>query len=173
MQGLADSLDEILLQGIGLLESLDQEAFTTANPLGGGASIGAHYRHCLDHFRQLFAGLENGTIDYDARTRESLLENDLEAAIAVTEALRNTARKLRQRGAEEPLEVRCGVNYENQKEGCASSTLGREMMFCISHSIHHYALIAIMLRSAQRNVPEGFGVAPSTMHHRQRLAGAR
>ena len=72
MQGLADSLDEILLQGIGLLESLDQEAFTAANPLGGGASIGAHYRHCLDHFRQLFAGLENGMIDYDARTRESL-----------------------------------------------------------------------------------------------------
>lgn len=173
MRGLADALDAVLLQGEELLESLSQNEFIAANAIGNGASIGAHYRHCMDHFRQLFAGLGSGTVDYDARTREFLLETDRLAAIATTKTLRATARDLRKLSEEDPLEVRCGVTYGEEEAGSASSTLGREMMFCISHAIHHYALIAILLRSAQRDVPEGFGVAPSTIRHRQRMAANR
>jgi uncharacterized damage-inducible protein DinB len=173
MRWLADALDAVLLQGKDLLDRLDQEEFSASHTIGNGASIGAHYRHCLDHFRQLFAGLENGAIDYDARTRNPILETDRLAALAATEALRSSAQELRKLGAEDPLEVRCGVTYDNEEAGSASSTLGREMMFCISHAIHHYALIAILLRAAQRDVPEGFGVAPSTMRHRHLIAGAR
>jgi len=168
-----DALDAVLLQGKDLLESLDQSEFTEPNPLGNGASIGAHYRHCLDHVIQLFAGLENGTVDYDARAREPLLEKDRTAALAATEALRASVQDLYRRGTEDPLEVRCGVTYGGEEAGTAPSTLGREMIFCISHAIHHYALIAILLRSVKRHVPEGFGVAPSTMRHRQQMAGAR
>jgi len=173
MRGLADALDAVLLQGKDLLERLGQEEFVSAHPLGNGASIGAHYRHGLDHFRQLFAGLESGTVDYDARPRESLLETDLSAAIAATEALRTAALELRRIGEEIPLEVRCGVTYRGEEGGAASSTLRREMMFCISHAIHHYALIAMLLRSEKKPVPEGFGVAPSTIRHRLQTAGAR
>ena len=95
MRGLADALDAVLLQGKELLESLGQEEFAAPNPLGGGASIGAHYRHCLDHFQQLFAGLNNGVIDFDARTRVTLLETDRVAALAATENLLTSAQDLR------------------------------------------------------------------------------
>jgi uncharacterized damage-inducible protein DinB len=173
MRGLADALDAVLLQGKELLENLGQEEFAASHPIGNGASIGAHYRHCLDHFLQLFAGLVNGTVDYDARTRESRLETDRVAAIAATVELLAAAPGLRKLGAEDPLEVRCGVTYGGEEAGSASSTLGREMMFCIGHAIHHYALIAMLLRSSQRGVPEGFGVAPSTIRHRLRMAGTR
>jgi uncharacterized damage-inducible protein DinB len=173
MRGLADALDAVLLQGRDLLESLGQEEFTAAHSVGNGASIGAHYRHSLDHFRQLFEGLKSGVIDYDARTRDPLLETDLKAACSATEALMASVRDLRKFDAENPLEVRCGVTYGNEEAGSASSTLGREIMFCISHAIHHYALIAILLRSAQSDVPEGFGVAPSTMRYRRQMAGTR
>jgi uncharacterized damage-inducible protein DinB len=173
MRGLADALDAVLLQGKDLLESLDQGEFTAPHAAGGGASIGAHYRHCLDHFRQLFAGLVSGVVDYDARTRESLLETDLKAAGSATETLMRSVHDLRKLDAENPLEVRCGVTYGHEEAGSASSTVGREMMFCISHTIHHYALIALLLRSVQREVPEGFGVAPSTLRHRQLTAGTR
>jgi len=47
------------------------------------------------------------------------------------------------------------------------------MMFCINHAIHHYALIAMLLRSEQKVVPEGFGVAPSTIRHRLQTADTR
>ena len=172
MRGLADALDAVLLQGKDLLDRLSQQEFSAANPLGNGASIGAHYRHCLDHFRQLFAGLENGTVDYDARTREPLLETDHTAALAATETLLAYAQDLRKLDAEDPIEVRCGVTYGNEEAVSASSTLGREVMFCISHAIHHYALIAILLRSAQQDVPQGFGIAPSTMRHRQIMSSS-
>ena len=173
MRGLADALDAVLLQGKELLENLSQDEFTAAHSVGNGASIGAHYRHCLDHFRQLVKGVEIGTIDYDARTRDPLLETDLKAAGSATEALMVSVHDLRKFDAENPLEVRCGVTYGNEEAGSASSTLGREIMFCISHAIHHYALIAILLRSAQSDVPEGFGVAPSTMRYRRQMAGTR
>jgi uncharacterized damage-inducible protein DinB len=173
MRGLADALESVLLQGIDLLKRLGQEAFTAPNPLANDASIGTHYRHSLDHFRQLFAGLESGTVDYDARTREALLETDRMAALSATEGLQAAVQELRKRSAEDPLEVRCGVTYGGEEAGSASSSLGREMMFCISHAIHHYAIIAMLLRSAQRDVPAGFGVAPSTIRHRLQTAGAR
>jgi len=173
MRGLADALDTVLLQGKDLLERLGQEEFTAPNPLGNGASIGAHYRHCLDHFRQLFSGLASGIVDYDARTRESLLETDRIAALSATQDLISAAQDLRKLAEENPIEVRCGVTYRGEEAGAASSTLGREMMFCINHTIHHYALIGILLRSSNREVPEGFGVAPSTIRHRQEMADAR
>jgi uncharacterized damage-inducible protein DinB len=173
MRGLADALDTVLHQGKDLLERLNQEEFSASHPMGNGASIGAHYRHCLDHFGQLFAGLDTGVIDYDARTRDRLLETDRLAALAATEALRAAAKDLRELSSEDPLEVRCGVSYDPEETASAFSTLGREIMFCISHAIHHYALIAILLRAAQRAVPEGFGVAPSTMHYRHRIPPVR
>ena len=173
MRGLADALDAVLLQGKELLENLSQDEFTTPHPLGNGASVGAHYRHCLDHFRQLVEGVKIGTVDYDARARDSRLETDRQAALSATEALRSSACELRRLGEEDPLEVRCGVTYAGEEPGSASSTLGREMMFCIGHAIHHYALIAILLRSLQRDIPAGFGVAPSTMRHRERMTRTR
>jgi uncharacterized damage-inducible protein DinB len=42
------------------------------------------------------------------------------------------------------------------------STLARELLFVISHTIHHQALIAVLLSAAGRTVPEAFGLAPST-----------
>jgi uncharacterized damage-inducible protein DinB len=173
MQGLADALDAVLVQGKDLLESLNQESFAAASPLGNKSSIGAHYRHCIDHFRQLFSGLDSRIVDYDARTRESLLETDRIAAISATKDLLTAARDLRKLAGETPIEVRCGVTYGEEETGTASSTLDREVMFCISHTIHHYAIIAMLLRSVNHEVPEGFGVAPSTIRHRLKIVGAR
>jgi hypothetical protein len=39
-------------------------------------------------------------------------------------------------------------------------------MYAIVHAVHHYALISVMLQLLKLTVPPGFGVAPSTVHHR-------
>jgi uncharacterized damage-inducible protein DinB len=44
----------------------------------------------------------------------------------------------------------------------ARSTLAREVLFVISHTVHHQALIAVLLAAAGRTVPDTFGLAPST-----------
>ena len=39
------------------------------------------------------------------------------------------------------------------------------MVYAIAHAIHHYALISVMSRLMDANLPEHFGVAPSTVAH--------
>lgn len=173
MRGLVNASEAVLDQGILMLESLDQEAYVRALPLANGASVGGHYRHSLEHFRLLLSGLKKGSVDYDARERDLLLETDLAEAIRATKELHASLRVLSSHGSEDPLEIRCGITYGERDAGNAASTLGREIIFCISHAIHHYALVAMMLRSQGCPIPEGFGVAPSTVRHRLGLAGAR
>ena len=47
-----------------------------------------------------------------------------------------------------------------------ASSIGRELGFLLSHTIHHCALIAVMMRLRGLATPPGFGVAPATMRHR-------
>jgi len=42
------------------------------------------------------------------------------------------------------------------------STLGRELAFVNSHTIHHQALIAVLLELSGVQVPDHLGLAPST-----------
>jgi uncharacterized damage-inducible protein DinB len=42
------------------------------------------------------------------------------------------------------------------------TTAGRELAFVISHTIHHSALIAVLLERADEAVPVGLGLAPTT-----------
>jgi uncharacterized damage-inducible protein DinB len=44
----------------------------------------------------------------------------------------------------------------------AQSTVARELVFVLSHTIHHQAIIALLLASAGQSTPERFGLAPST-----------
>ena len=55
-------------------------------------------------------------------------------------------------------------------EWCAS-TGRRELQFLLSHSVHHYAIIAMICGQHEIEVPEGFGVAPSTLKYRESTAG--
>jgi len=42
------------------------------------------------------------------------------------------------------------------------STLARELAFVVSHTIHHQAIIGLLLALHGRTVPERFGHSPST-----------
>ena len=50
-----------------------------------------------------------------------------------------------------------------------SSSLGRELEFVISHTIHHHALIKERLQHLGIEFDETFGVAPSTLEYRNGL----
>jgi hypothetical protein len=45
------------------------------------------------------------------------------------------------------------------------STLGRELAFVASHTIHHQALIAMLLGVQDVDAPDRLGYAPSTPRH--------
>lgn len=159
--------DNILLleQCADVLEGLPTEAYATADDRCLGSSIGGHVRHCLEHYGSLLTGLDAGTIDYDQRARDRRLQVDVEAAGA---ALRSTAAALARRltfvRLERPLRVL--AEGEASDGEVTASSIGRELGFLLSHTIHHCALIAVVMRLRGLATPSGFGVAPSTLRHR-------
>jgi len=45
------------------------------------------------------------------------------------------------------------------------SSVRRELQFLQGHTVHHFALMATMLKFYGINVPRDFGIAPSTLVH--------
>ena len=54
----------------------------------------------------------------------------------------------------------------------SQSSVSRELVYLIEHSIHHYAIIAIALRNefGHVKIPADFGVAYSTSRHKSNVA---
>lgn len=163
---MLQALEQVLDQGEGLLRILNDESFKTPLSSARGATIGGHYRHCLDHFEKLFTGIDHFLIDYDARGRDQRLETDREFALGRTVELRLFTRTMDARLLKHSIQIRCAVSGDEGESPVVTSTIEREIMFCISHAIHHYALIGMMCMEIDVRLPVEFGVAPSTLHYR-------
>jgi len=159
-----------LRQGMELLESLAGEVFAEPGSGGQRASVGAHLRHCIDYYRCFLRGLEAGRIDYDERQRDPRIE--LEPA-AAREAIEELVEGLSRIEAEDfPRELQVKVDaaaWHDPALVWSRTSLGRELQFLLSHTVHHYALIAMILRDHGIEPPSEFGVAPSTLEHRREV----
>ena len=157
-----------LEQGLELLGELDEQLYRrTAPPLFTG-SIGAHWRHCLDHYSSFLDGWESGTIDYADRQREARLESDPDYASEQTCSAIHRLRQIDATAGSRPLRVRidCGDNPVDMPLE-SDSSVDRELQFLVSHSVHHYALMAFIMRFEGKTPAETFGVAPSTLKYRE------
>ncbi len=155
-----------LRQGISLLRTLGDEHYCRARPPLYESNVGAHFRHVYDHFEQLLAGIEGGAVDYDLRQREPRMAVDRSLAIARLESLISALERLGHLAPSAPLGVRLNSSASSRDEDIeAPSTVARELQFLVSHTVHHYALIAFILRSEGLEVPHGFGVSPSTLEY--------
>lgn len=154
---------ELLQQGNALLSRHDYRTYNASDPASYGSGIGAHFRHVLDHYRSFLDGLESGLIDYDNRVRNTTEERDLDV---VLESLSQIRMRLEVVEVDVATSVRVKVCASIVGEDLHSeSSLGRELQFLVSHTVHHYALIAIASRMQGIYPEEGFGVAPSTLKY--------
>src|SRR5882672_12547094 len=143
-QELIQSVLETLTQGESLLAQLSDDEYTRKVPVAFNASIGGHYRHCLDHFRSLLDSAMEGDLNYDHRERGTLIENDRFAALNATRELRDGFERLDPIFLSRPLAVTCKTSYATNGSQVSSSTIGREIMYSVAHAVHHYALIGVM-----------------------------
>src|SRR5712691_6140899 len=104
---LIDSVIETLQQGETLLTEISDETYTQKVPIAFNASIGGHYRHCLDHFRSLLDSAMDGDLNYDHRERGTLIEKDRYAALNATRELRERYQRLAPVFLMRPLAVTC------------------------------------------------------------------
>ena len=144
-----------------LLQLISAEAYVDSP--GGTSSVGAHIRHILDRFHCFLAGMPAGSIDYDARKRDKSIENNLDAA---TFALVSISRRIDTMAALDDLGTSITVRESVHHQGAAvtmTSTVGREMMGLVTHSIHHLAIIALIVKSYGYEMDSDFGKAASTI----------
>jgi len=170
---IADDNIGCLQQGAELIGGFDTAHFTSRFSHCYNSSIGEHFRHILDHYQCLIEGVErrdNGRIliDYDLRQRDPQMERDPDRTIAWITRICGFLEKISgARIGSLAVKMDTGSNIEDQ---FASSSLSRELQFLLSHTVHHYALIATMNAVAGVETPEDFGIAPSTLAHRRKSA---
>lgn len=167
---LINSVLETLAQGEALLAQISDEDYTRKVAIAFNASIGGHYRHCLDHFRSLLDSATAGDLNYDHRERGTLIEKDRFAALNATRELQEGYERLDPMLLFRPLRVTCKTSYATSGSQASPSTVGREIMYSVAHAVHHYALIGIMCGITGLQMPAGFGVAPSTLKHQTEAA---
>ncbi|MEO0973858.1 MAG: DinB family protein, partial [Pseudomonadota bacterium] len=137
-----------LRQGVALLRSLDDDIYCRSGPPLYESNVGAHFRHILDHYQQFANGVAEGAVDYDQRERDPHMESDRAVAIARLEGLTARLEALATYAADQPLAVRLNSSASSREEDlAATSSVGRELQFLVSHTVHHYALVAFILRS--------------------------
>jgi uncharacterized damage-inducible protein DinB len=153
----------LLEQGLSLLIEIDDQLFTSAPKGVAKAGVGGHLRHCLDFYDSFLRGAGEGKIDYDCRERNELIEKDRTAAAAKLETTIQQLRNLQAEIGEQPLLVKLEGEQAQDSSAWSHSSVSRELQFLLSHTVHHYALMAMLLRVQGFE----FGVAPSTLKHWQ------
>jgi uncharacterized damage-inducible protein DinB len=157
-----------LRQALGLLDSLDDESYRNPYPPFFASGIGAHLRHNLDHYQCFLGGLATRQIDYDARARDHRLETDRDYAAQQMQHIVRQLEKISEPDTNVPVLVKMDSDSETELPATwRRSTVGRELQFLVSHTVHHYALIAVLLRLHGLEPSDEFGCAPSTLRYQR------
>jgi uncharacterized damage-inducible protein DinB len=136
------------------------------------SSVGGHVRHCLDHVQGVLAAVQTGRLNYDHRERGTEVETDRHAALCTIQLQERQLRRLAWLRSDLPLELTALLS-PTLPPVTVTTSLGRELAFLLSHTVHHSALVAVMVKLLGESVPERFGYAPATIAHAESLACAR
>lgn len=165
-------LTQLLRQLASVVERLDDRQYTQ-KPVGViESSVGGHVRHCLDHVYALLMAVETGHLDYDHRERGTPVETLRASAVAAIDDMISALEQLPRFVITRPLSVSVSMSSDAAPVSVLTS-VGREMAYVLSHTIHHNAIVNAMVKTLGGWVPERFGYAPSTIKNMERLKCVR
>lgn len=169
-KSLIDDNIGYLQQAASLLQRMPDDLYRKNTTLALSSSVGPHLRHCLEHYESFLAGWQTGQIDYDARARNVHVETERRYALALIEEIITALRCIEENDAERGVHVKQDSNAAHEAAmPWSASSVRRELQFLVSHTVHHYALIAMILRLHGFEPDADFGVAPSTLKHRHTM----
>ena len=143
-----------------VLRQLPENCYSESCEVLSGATIGQHARHVIELYTCLISDYAIGHVCYDKRQRNRRIEEEVAYAVEQLEYIQQNLSK-----SNKPLKVA----YElGGQEVVLDSNYNREVMYNLEHAIHHHALIKIGIKHfTDLELPESFGVAPSTMQYRK------
>lgn len=146
-----------------VLNMLSDEAYCKNLKTLSGSTIGQHTRHIIEMYECLLKEYETGIVCYDDRNRDLYIETNKEIA---KEKIAKILSSFRNSNKEIELKISFGNHEEDQIS--ITSNYFRELLYNLEHAVHHKALIKAGLIEIQVNdIPENFGVASSTIRHRE------
>lgn len=163
---LKTPVEDVFIQLTDSVKRLTPEEYTKPGKTIFGATVGQHVRHIIELFLCLGAGYEEGAVNYEKRKRDYRIETDQEFACYL---LRKIFREIDRPNKKLSLEAE---DYDDSLDTASIPTnYYREIAYNLEHTIHHMALIRIGITEVSDiALPEGFGVAYSTMKYRMQCA---
>jgi hypothetical protein len=145
-----------------LVARLDDDVYAAPGPgCASGGGVGGHIRHCLDHVTALLSGAHIGSCHYDRRRRGTDVETSRRAALGHIAELRAALEALPSSTLDHVMRVETQLDPSGAMMVTMSS-VGREVAFVTSHTVHHNAIVGQILRGRGIDVAPRFGVAAST-----------
>jgi len=165
---IANANENLLHQVLVVLDSLSNDLYIKTENLHVQSSVGPHVRHVIEFYECLQQDLSKSSVDYSERLRDVRTETSIDHAKSRLRAIISWLASLSHEEDEKLL-----VRHEPMTPyvGGNTSSIARELEFLLSHSTHHFAMIAVVLRSIGVNVPRGFGFSPSTLLYLQANEG--
>lgn len=151
-----------------LLSQMDRDTYCHVFEGVGAPTLGKHTRHIIDHYMALLKPeneQSNDTINYEHRQREVALEQCPKQALQCLEMIGEDLKALSRQASITSVQIAYPTGDSTLM---LRSSLGRELAFLTSHSIHHMATLALLAKTLGLSIPKNFGVHPSTLRHWQR-----
>lgn len=163
---LRNAVQHVFGQLSATLQLLDNSKYCLPSEHLSGATIGQHTRHIIEMFHCLLHGYETGSVNYEKRKRDVRIETDKEFALQLLNATYADLNR-----PNKALVLEASYHDDTNDMLTIDSNFEREIAYNLEHTIHHMALIKVgILELSDIELPEGFGVASSTMKHRKQCA---
>lgn len=150
-----------------LIGQLSDDNYAYQMDLLSGNTLGKHIRHVLEIYNELIKGMQSGSVNYDNRQRNLLLENNCKVALKFTDELIGELSNIVE---DRTLKLEVCFNLET-RQTMLETTLYRELAYNIEHATHHMAILQIAVKyyfPTIRLVPS-FGIASSTQSYLQHV----
>jgi hypothetical protein len=166
---------ELLLQIVSIVRQ-----YQAHFPSRYAGPVGSHLRHVIEHVEALLHAAGAAATDatdaacvaYDERPRDRRLETCADEAERRLVALIHSLRQARGLDVDATVLVRVRAGVGGEQVVDVGSTIGRELVFVTSHTVHHLALLAVNGLHPGVRVPDGFGLAPATLAHQRSVKAA-
>ncbi len=160
------AIQNIFVQLSKSLKQLTTAEYVQPSQVLFNATIGQHVRHIIELFTELEKGYASGTVNYENRKRDYLIETDKEFACDLLQKI--------YAGIDRPdkyLMLEANYNEDSNEVLTIQTNYYREVVYNLEHTVHHMALIRVGITEVSAiQLPEGFGVASSTIKYRRACA---
>lgn len=155
----------LLNQIADLIQKLDADEYTQELSVLNNNTIGNHIRHILEFYQCLIQANQCKTLNYDERKREIEIETSVDKTLEVIQKIKYEMKSL---DLKKEIELK---QLLSDTEVSLKSSVERELLYNLEHTIHHLAIVRIAVEQCFEyvSVPKDFGVAFSTKNYRESI----